>query len=52
MVPRRILLTAGESLLRNALARALSSEGYEVQVSDTLSRPVNMEALRRTLRDK
>jgi CheY-like chemotaxis protein len=86
MAPRRILLTDGESPLREALARALSSEGHEVQVSDasevvdrsrefgpdlvvgteeavltlgqrtrvpvvTLSRPVNMEELRRTLRD-
>ena len=51
MAPRRILPTDGESLLREALARALSSEGHEVQVSDTLSRPVNMEELRRTLRD-
>jgi len=86
MAPRRILLTDGESPLRDALARALSSDGHEVQVSDTsewgdrsrefdpdvvvgsedalppsgsgtsvpvitLSRPVNMEELRRTLRD-
>ncbi len=34
MAPRRILLTDGESPLRDALARALSAAGHEVLVSD------------------
>jgi len=35
MAPRSILLTDGESPLRDVLVRAHSSEGHEVQVSDT-----------------
>jgi len=86
MAARRILLIDGEGPHRDALARALTREGHEVRVADSvderqrvndftpdavvyregtargpeagdgarwlaLKRPVNMEELRRALRD-